>query len=1302
VLLDNYLGLASLFSAFVASMVAVYSTRKDRVPSQFSIFVFFLILWSLAMAFSFFSNNIALHQFWFALETASTAFFVYFWMSFISEYALDMSLRARRIRDWLLVFPIFFSLALLTNSYHGLFWQSSSKASGILSEIMLNAGPFYNYLYLPYSFGAASFSIVILIYRFFRSSRQFKRQLGLLIVANLMPVLSLVTFLSSPRDAEHYVVDYTPYSVLVSSLIVAFILFKEKSFRHLPIMAKNLFKSIENAVFMLDANALIVDYNRGAAEFVDNMELGFTAIKDRSIFEIIPKLINNDDLFSEQEVNIYDTSVFDKFYDINIIPVRKNERIIVGYAIIIKDVSSRHMDLQRINRLSEFRKKSLELHSNLVNSENFNELYQYILEQAIAIIPEAEAGSVLIRQDDNKYRFEAVVGYSQEELSKIEFDYDELLYVRQKANNSFIARDLHEFNRAKLSGNKQKILIEQTSKVRVTLAIPVYVKERLLAIFHLDNMTNQYAFDHEAEQMAEIFSNHIAETINRSVLKREIDDLARYSNAMLELNGKLLNQEGYKNYYELLGARAESVLKLAIATIPNAEYGSFLLKADDGNYYFKAAVGFDMEALRDTYLKYDELTCSGSKQVVFKKSNVGSYSSEILEEERLQGLIKAGKLSEIKSSIALPIYINDNLVAVFNLDNTKVENAFDSRATVLAEAFANHIADLIYKVNLQKEIDSLDIFRKSMLELSTKLLGQDSEAEFYQLLLTKAIESVPKTEFASVLELKDDGMYRIIANYGYDIKLLKETEFALSDMPRELSDKGKSSVLVNDIKDFIKHDESVKALFIAIRLENEIKAILILASTQQQYMLQKQSRQFAEVFASHVAAMLKRHQVENALQQGKLHDSLTGLANRTPLLDRLQHILGMSWRNNSDFAVLFLEIDRFENISSSYGHNTADLLIKYIAKRLEHSLRPGDTVSRWGNYQFVILLEQLDSKDQALEIINKLRKTISKSFLIDDIEIMVTMTVGAVFDNKRYELAEEILQNAEISINRAKAMGMGYMVFHDDMSKTVLEKLSLENDIRKALEHDCFHMVYQPIVDIESDEIVGFEALLRWNRKNKGPISPAKFIPIAEELGLIIEIDKWVIQNAIKQIAVWDASHKYKKDFTISINISGASFLEDQFFEYISKNMEKHNVAKSRLRLELTEHTIMEDIDSVTDILAQFRAKGIQVLIDDFGTGYSSLNYLHKLPLDILKIDMSFIQGLPNDYSQVMVKTIVSLAHNLKLKVVAEGVETIEQLKYLQKLGCEYAQGYYYNKPMTLLELEQTFFNKVTALPVQT
>jgi len=1298
VLLDNYLGLASLLSAFVAILIAIYSTKKEKVPDQFSIFIFFLILWSLSMAFSYFSNSLALHQFWFAIETAVTGFLVYFWMAFVTEYALELSSRSRQIRNRMLALPLLFTLSLATNPYHGLLWQSGANASGNLAELQLIAGPIYNYLFLPYNFVVGGIGIFILAYRFFKVSRQLKRQIALLILANLLPILSGLTYLGRHFDRESPAMDYTPYALLLSSLIVAFILFRDKTFRHLPIMIRNLFESIDNAVFMLDPNALIVDYNHGAKEFISKLELDFANINNKSIFEIIPNLINNDELFSDQEVNIYDTGVGESYYDINIFPVRKN-REVLGYAILIKDVSGHHRDLQRINKLSKFREKLLELHSNLLNCENYDDLYQYILEQAIAIIPEAEAGSLLIKEDDQRYRFKAVVGFDKTQLSKISLAQQELLYLKKNEHSSIIDRDLDYHNKNKLSGQAQKILSEQSKKVRATLAIPINIKGQLLAILYLDSMTSRHAFDHEVEQMAEIFSNHIAETINRAILKREIADLDRHSKAMLELNSKLLDQGEFNNCFELLEARAESVLKLAIATIPNAERGSFLLKADDGRYYFRAAVGFDYEALKQIYFYFEELACFGDKQGVAKYSNIGSYSAEILEGERLEGLIKAGPLLEIKSTIALPIYLNEELVAIFNLDNTKIQDAFDDRATRLAEAFANHIADLIYKLKLRKEIESLDKFRESMLELSTKLLGKDSEAEFYRLLLSKAIESVPKTEFASVLELKSDGIFRISANYGYDLKLLKNTEFRLKDLPAQLSDKAVSSLLIDDLKNFVDYDKPLRALLVAIRVEGQIKAVLILASTRPQYMLHNQARQFAEVFASHVAAMLKRHQVEYALQQGKLHDGLTGLPNRISLINRLQHILGLSWRAESDFAVLFLEIDRFENISSSYGHSTADLLLKYIGKRLEHSLRPGDTVSRWGNEQFVILLEQLDSKDQALELVNKLRQIIAKGFVLDDVEILISMTVGVVFDNKGYENAEEILQNAEITINRAKALGLGYMVFNDEMSKKVLERLDLENDIRKAIENDCFSLVYQPIVDIMTDQITGFEALLRWNHKYKGSISPAKFIPVAEEIGLIKVIDKWVILNSIRQLADWDKKHSDKSDFSLNINLSGASFLEEGFYDYIITSLEEYGVAKERLRLEVTEHTIMEDIDNVTEVLAQLRASGIKVLIDDFGTGYSSLNYLHKLPLDILKIDKSFTNRLPDSYSRVMVKTIVALAHNLNLKVVAEGVETIEQLRYLQKLGCEYAQGYYYDKPLTLLELEQSYFK--TALELE-
>ncbi len=1297
--INNFVGIASLLSAFIAMLIAIYSSRKSKVPREFSIFLFFIVIWSLANAFSHFSSTKEIKLFWSNLEFSSLSFFVYFWFCFICSYSDSLGIRQQKVLNRLISIPIAISLGIWTNPIHKLLWTSTSWNNGQLSPLQFDYGFGYWFLFLPYFYVAILSSLFMLSNLFFNSNREYRRQSALLIIATLLPVMSSsIYFNSIARGYE--LVDYTPVAILGSSLIVAFLIFKDKHFKYLPIMAHSYFKSTANAVFMLNTNAVIMDYNLGAQRLIDELQLDVKRVKTTNLFDLFPELLTTIDSFVDEEVCIFDIAVFDKFIDISIVPVKTRSEKTIGYAVSIRDVSKQHKDLRRITKLSEFRKSILDLHTKMNDQKVRGNLFHDILEEAVNIITDAEAGSVIILGSDGLYHYKAAVGYDLKQLSKLSFKYDELVVSKQRYSKEvLVTRDLYSFNSEKFADDSRlEILQKCSADVKATLSIPIYLKNKLVAIIYLDSKSNPYAFDQEVEEMAEIFGNHIADTIQRSQLQSEIEGLSVLSKAMISLNSQLLNQGSFNNYYELLLARAEDVLKLAVETIPNASLGSFLLKENDERYHFKAVYGLDLEKLKNLYIEYDELffTKLEPGQAIYSYQGIQNKSTEIMRSGRFKALCQVENICDIKSSLAIPIYIDNELLAIFNLDNTESTNAFGEEAKEIAGAFGNHISDLMYKAKLQKEIDILGIFKESMIELSTKLLGKQSLREFYQLLLTKIIDVMPEVDFATILEKKNGSEFQAVASFGYGLDKLGKSLIASSSFPKELTTYGVNSLVSSNFRlDIGKRTQQLTSLLVPIRIESELNALLVLSNKNHNKLFDAQGRQFAEIFASQIAAMLKRRQVELALKNGELFDQLTGLVNKQPFLDRVNHYLNSSYRKKADFAVLFLDIDRYENISSRYGHSAADQLLKYVAKRLEHTLKPSDTIARWGGSSFAVLLERLETKEEVIATAHKIRQTLAKSFLIHDIEILITVSLGIVYDNGSYQYPEEILQNAEITLNKAKTSGLGYMVFNSTMSKQLLERLQLESDLREAVTNGEFALVYQPILNMENSQLVGLEALIRWKRKDHGLVSPAEFIPLIEEMGLITSLDKWVMKNAIRQLKLWIDNPYLNSDVSLSINLSASSFLDAAYMDEINKTLSNDYELRKHVKLEITEHTLMEDIDNVKDILAQFRAQGVKILIDDFGTGYSSLSYLHELPIDILKIDRSFIENLPNDHSEFMVKTIVSLAHNLGLKIIAEGVETREQANYLRSANCEYAQGYFFDKPLSSNEIEKKYLSKL-------
>lgn len=421
------------------------------------------------------------------------------------------------------------------------------------------------------------------------------------------------------------------------------------------------------------------------------------------------------------------------------------------------------------------------------------------------------------------------------------------------------------------------------------------------------------------------------------------------------------------------------------------------------------------------------------------------------------------------------------------------------------------------------------------------------------------------------------------------------------------------------------------------------------------------------------------------LRHDAFHDGLTDLANRALFRDRLAHALEREKRNpQNGFAVLYLDFDRFKVINDSLGHRVGDQLLIAIAGRLSSIVRPGDTVARLGGDEFTILLEDLADFTEATFVAERIHSSFTRPFVLEQHEVHISASIGVVSSTVGYNDAGEVLRDADIAMYRAKALGKArYVVFDALMRERALGLLALEADLRRALVQNEFSVHYQPIIAAPTGQPVGFEALVRWQHPRHGAISPAEFIPLAEETGLIIELDRWVMREACAQVAVWQAQFPKQRPLHLSVNLSSQQFLRADLVAKIEDILYETGLEAESLRLELTETVMINSSAAVQANITRLKGLGVQLHIDDFGTGYSSLSYLQHLPSDTLKIDRSFINQLVgNRESEELVRTIILMAHNLRMKVVAEGVETREQLALLVELGCEYVQGYFLSKPL--------------------
>jgi diguanylate cyclase (GGDEF)-like protein/PAS domain S-box-containing protein len=428
-----------------------------------------------------------------------------------------------------------------------------------------------------------------------------------------------------------------------------------------------------------------------------------------------------------------------------------------------------------------------------------------------------------------------------------------------------------------------------------------------------------------------------------------------------------------------------------------------------------------------------------------------------------------------------------------------------------------------------------------------------------------------------------------------------------------------------------------------------------------------------------------RKRAEERLVHDALHDALTGLPNRVLFMDHLKHAVERSRRNKGFyFTVLFLDLDRFKIINDSLGHMVGDQLLVGIARRLETCVRSIDTVARLGGDEFTILLEDLKDPAETVEIVDRIQKELSVPFKLGGHEVFTSVSIGVAPSTTGYERAEDILRDADTAMYRAKSSGKArHEVFDREMHAHAMNLLHIETDLRRAVERGEMRLHYQPIVSLADEKVIGFEALVRWQHSERGLVSPIDFIPVAEETGLIVSIGRWVLREACRQMSEWKRRDASAASLFISVNLSGKQFTQPDLLGQITRTLEETGLDPRSLKLEITESVVMDNIDAAVETLESLRSLGVEVSIDDFGTGYSSLSYLHRLPIDTLKVDRSFVSRMAsNNENTEIVRTIVTLAQSLEMKVVAEGVETSEQLAQLQILRCEGGQGYLFSRPL--------------------
>lgn len=630
---------------------------------------------------------------------------------------------------------------------------------------------------------------------------------------------------------------------------------------------------------------------------------------------------------------------------------------------------------------------------------------------------------------------------------------------------------------------------------------------------------------------------------------------------------------------------------------------------------------------------------------------------------RITHAIAAG----LHSSLCVPIKSGAEVIGVLEFFTDHTQQLDDSLLDMMSD-IALKISQLAQRQNaeaaLLKQTEISESLRSILDSMGDAVIVADENKNC--LVFNPAAERMFGTQAANVVS--------DCAERSLRVRISPQLEFYLSDgvtpistenLPLERSIQGEE---VNGVEIFVRHRKETDGLWAMVtgrplRDKNGVlKGGMIVCRD-----------------------ITERKRVEHQLLHDALHDGLTGLANRALFIDHLERAIALAKRHESYlFALLFLDLDRFKVINDSLGHIVGDQLLIAISRRLETSIRSFDTIARLGGDEFAILLEDIQDTDYATQIAERVLHELMLPFNIGGHEIFAGTSIGIALSTAAYESPQDLLRDADTAMYHAKARGKSrYQIFNTAMHARAVALLQIETDLRRAIEREEFRLHYQPIVSLQNQKIRGFEALVRWYHPERGMISPAEFIPVAEDTGLIIPLGLWVLTEACRQLRTWQVEFPTATGLTISVNISGKQFSQPNLVEQVQKILDETGLDPHSLKLEITESKFMENVDSTVAMLSRLQVLGIQVSMDDFGTGYSSLSYLNRFPINTLKIDRSFVNSIDTDIEKMeIIRTVVTLAWNLGLDVVAEGVETAEQFSQLKALRCESAQGYFFSKPV--------------------
>jgi diguanylate cyclase (GGDEF)-like protein/PAS domain S-box-containing protein len=864
--------------------------------------------------------------------------------------------------------------------------------------------------------------------------------------------------------------------------------------------------------------------------------------------------------------------------------------------------------------------------------------YDLILQHAIATVPGAEAGSVVVRGDDGRYRFAAARGFDLEALGAVTFGAAEIMadvaadgravVIREplRRNGDVLPPELHD----RLS------VLGEVERIRATVAVPIVLDGEVVASFRLDNFRDPDAFDEAACRTAEVFGDQVAWVLSRW---RWEAVAAREAHAYRELYAEARRRAREFEVLDRLrqavarGRELDEVLRLtaeAVAEALDAPMVSVYL-LEDGLLRLRHAIGYAhvYATLEPGQGITGRVAATGVPALV---NDVTCDPDFITPVER------------VVSEVAVPLEADGEVLGVLNAESGV--RAFCDEDLRLLSAIRDQVGVAVQRARLLASV-------------------QTSEARF-RLLAENARDLICLHE--------PGGTYTYVSPASTQLVGYAPDEL-IGRSPYDFIEGVDHGLVAATIQAPANRGEPTEPVSYRVRTKDgrtvwlETSAQPIIDPDGQLRGLVTTSRDVTE-----------RKSFEERLRRGALYDDLTGLPNRALLLDRLAHAMERARRHpEARYAVLFMDIDRFKAFNDSLGHAVGDALLQALALRLRDTVRAGDTVARLGGDEFCVLLEDLESDEEAERTAIRLLRAVAQPFAVAGRELFTGASVGIARGGAGYVAPGDVLRDADIAMYRAKQGGAGrHAVFDVSMRNEAVARLELETELRRAVAAGAIEVAYLPVMRLADEAVVGFEALARWRHPEHGAVPPDVFVPLAEETGLIVAIDRHVAGLACRAMAGWRAAGH---DWTVSVNVSSHHFTVGDVVAATEAALSESGLAADALRLEITESVLMAHPDRASEALARLRAHGTLVQVDDFGTGYSSLAYLQRLPIDALKLDRSFVAGL-DDGSRAIVAAVGQLARHLRIDVMAEGIESQEQAEWLAGLGCRFGQGYLYTAPL--------------------